>query len=199
MFEITSHSGSLKETAQGGQDLIWHRKGKSIERRFQLTNVSIAFLRSETGGQIKMTFSCNITSFGYSVEEARLNVIVRSKGGAALHTWSIAIAVKCEDKNQSLTPLTQVVPTDVGEQRVQSRRHGGGHGICRAEFSRDRGSTLRLTHESSDPLGEPGRRRCVVGRENNERKHTMGRGLLLWLIGIPIPIILLVWLLGGLH
>jgi len=27
----------------------------------------------------------------------------------------------------------------------------------------------------------------------------MGRGLLLWLIGIPIPIILLVWPLGGLH
>jgi hypothetical protein len=27
----------------------------------------------------------------------------------------------------------------------------------------------------------------------------MGRGLLLWLIGIPIPIILLVWLFGGLH
>jgi hypothetical protein len=28
---------------------------------------------------------------------------------------------------------------------------------------------------------------------------TMGRALLLWIIGIPIPIILLVWLLGGFH
>jgi hypothetical protein len=27
----------------------------------------------------------------------------------------------------------------------------------------------------------------------------MGKGLLLWLIGIPIPIILLIWILGGLH
>jgi hypothetical protein len=27
----------------------------------------------------------------------------------------------------------------------------------------------------------------------------MGRGLLLWLIGIPLPIILIVWLLGGLN
>ena len=27
----------------------------------------------------------------------------------------------------------------------------------------------------------------------------MGKGLLLWLIGIPLPIILLVWILGGLH
>jgi hypothetical protein len=31
------------------------------------------------------------------------------------------------------------------------------------------------------------------------QEDTMGRGLLLWLIGIPIPIILIVWLLGGLH
>jgi len=27
----------------------------------------------------------------------------------------------------------------------------------------------------------------------------MGRGILLWLLGIPLPIILLIWLLGGLH
>jgi len=27
----------------------------------------------------------------------------------------------------------------------------------------------------------------------------MGRALLLWIIGIPISIILLVWLLGGFH
>jgi len=27
----------------------------------------------------------------------------------------------------------------------------------------------------------------------------MGRGMLLWLIGIPLPIILLIWLFGGLH
>jgi hypothetical protein len=29
--------------------------------------------------------------------------------------------------------------------------------------------------------------------------HVMGRGLLLWLLRIPLPIILLVWLLGGLR
>jgi hypothetical protein len=27
---------------------------------------------------------------------------------------------------------------------------------------------------------------------------TMGRGLLLWMIGIPLPIILVIWLFGGL-
>jgi hypothetical protein len=29
--------------------------------------------------------------------------------------------------------------------------------------------------------------------------HVMGRGVLLWLLGIPLPIILLIWLFGGLH
>jgi len=27
----------------------------------------------------------------------------------------------------------------------------------------------------------------------------MGRYLLLWLLGIPIPILLLIWIVGGLH
>lgn len=31
------------------------------------------------------------------------------------------------------------------------------------------------------------------------QEAVMGRGLLLWLIGIPLPIILLIWLFGGLH
>jgi hypothetical protein len=36
-------------------------------------------------------------------------------------------------------------------------------------------------------------------REQSTEENTMGRGLLLWLIGIPLPIILLIWLFGGLH
>jgi hypothetical protein len=32
-----------------------------------------------------------------------------------------------------------------------------------------------------------------------DKEDVMGRGLLLWLIGIPLPIILLIWVLGGLH
>ncbi len=34
---------------------------------------------------------------------------------------------------------------------------------------------------------------------DQQRESVMGRGLLLWLIGIPLPIILVVWLLGGLN
>jgi len=113
VLDVVSTTGSLKETAQKGAELIWHRKGTPAERRFQITNIAVAFLRSETGGQVKMTFSCNVSSLGFLVEEAKLNVIVRSKGGGAIYTWSLGIAVKCADKNQSLTPLTQDVPNDI--------------------------------------------------------------------------------------
>jgi hypothetical protein len=37
------------------------------------------------------------------------------------------------------------------------------------------------------------------GRGTDATEIGMGRGLLLWLIGIPLPIILVVWLLGGLN
>jgi hypothetical protein len=33
----------------------------------------------------------------------------------------------------------------------------------------------------------------------NRRGYPMGRYLLLWLLGIPIPILLLIWAFGGLH
>jgi hypothetical protein len=40
--------------------------------------------------------------------------------------------------------------------------------------------------------------RVSLKRGYRAEETTMGRGLLLWLIGIPLPIILVVWLLGGL-
>jgi hypothetical protein len=41
-------------------------------------------------------------------------------------------------------------------------------------------------------------RRLGVSRAQQLWRIAMGRGLLLWLIGIPLPIILIVWLFGGL-
>jgi hypothetical protein len=29
--------------------------------------------------------------------------------------------------------------------------------------------------------------------------HVMGRYLLLWLLGVPLPILFLIWIIGGLH
>jgi hypothetical protein len=42
---------------------------------------------------------------------------------------------------------------------------------------------------------------CRCYRVHNEatQEVVMGRGLLLWLLGIPLPIILVIWLFGGLH
>jgi len=34
---------------------------------------------------------------------------------------------------------------------------------------------------------------------HNKEKPAMGRYLLLWLLGVPIPILVLIWLFGGLH
>jgi hypothetical protein len=30
-------------------------------------------------------------------------------------------------------------------------------------------------------------------------EYEMGRYLLLWLVGVPIPILVLIWMFGGLH
>jgi hypothetical protein len=48
---------------------------------------------------------------------------------------------------------------------------------------------------------EPIRTLFVISADPKEVKQedVMGRGLLLWLLGIPIPIIILIWVLGGLH
>ena len=64
VFEINPNSGSLKESIQKGQELIWHRKENPNDVRFKLTNISLALLRNESAGQLKMTFSCNISSLG---------------------------------------------------------------------------------------------------------------------------------------
>jgi hypothetical protein len=34
---------------------------------------------------------------------------------------------------------------------------------------------------------------------NDRRSSIMGRYLLLWLIGIPLPILVLIYMFGGLH
>src|SRR5262249_54547398 len=94
VFEIAANTGSLKETVQKGQQLVWRPKGGPSDGGFRVTNISVAFLRSESGGQVKMTFSGNVSSLGYlTSEEAKLNVIVRAKGGASLHSWSFGISV----------------------------------------------------------------------------------------------------------
>jgi len=48
-FEIAANTGSLKETVQKGQQLVWRPKGGASDGGFRVNNISVAFLRSERG------------------------------------------------------------------------------------------------------------------------------------------------------
>jgi hypothetical protein len=75
--------------------------------------------------------------------------------------------------------------------RVEGRRAMMASGIGEKFIGSYRGEgTLASAVRSADA-------KSVEGK--TEEENTMGRGLLLWLIGIPLPIILLIWLFGGLH
>src|ERR1700681_4517871 len=114
VFELDQKSGTLKETIQKEQELFWHLKESPGDRTIQISNISIAFIRSDTGGQVMMSFSCNTSSLGFlSSEEAKLNIIARSKGGAALPTWSLGIPNKCTDKDQTLSPQAHEIPDNI--------------------------------------------------------------------------------------
>src|SRR5262245_66253504 len=63
-FDISPNTGSLKESMQKGQQLVWHPKDKPNEPRFQMTNISVAFIREQTGGEVNMTFIGNDISLG---------------------------------------------------------------------------------------------------------------------------------------
>jgi hypothetical protein len=113
IFDVAPTSGTLKETVQRGQQLVWIGKGPN-GRRFQISNVSVAFLRNGEGGDVKMTFAGEVSSLGYRpVDEAKLNVIVRTKSGASIHSWNFGISVRCADNDRPLAPLTHQVPSDI--------------------------------------------------------------------------------------
>ena len=114
VLEVRSSNGSLKETVQKGQQLTWRRYDRSHEPKFHVSDIAVAFLRSEPTGEVKITFSAKVSSSGYStVEVVRLNLMVRTKGGASIYFWSPVITVKCGDKNQPVVPLTDQVPKDI--------------------------------------------------------------------------------------
>jgi hypothetical protein len=46
----------------------------------------------------------------------------------------------------------------------------------------------------SPELGAPF---CVLPLIEESEERTMGRGILLWLLGVPIPVIILLWLFFG--
>ena len=84
VFDVTSVNGTLKETVQKEQQLVWHARRSPNERRFQLTDMSVAFLRNQAPGEVKMTFAGQVSAFGWRPDgEPKLNVTVRTRGGAS--------------------------------------------------------------------------------------------------------------------
>src|SRR5258707_14910028 len=84
VFDVTPVTGALKETAQKGQQLVWRARRSPNDRRFELTDMSVAFLRSEAPTQVKTTFAAHVSAFGWRPErEPQLEVIVRTRGGAS--------------------------------------------------------------------------------------------------------------------
>ncbi len=64
--------------------------------------------------ELAESWYCSRCPLGYfTPDEAKLNIIIRAKGGAVLHTWSVGVLVKCTNKDQPLTPLIHEVPNDL--------------------------------------------------------------------------------------
>src|SRR5262249_61519651 len=85
-FDISPNTGSLKESVKKEQQLVWHPKDKPNEPRFQITNISVAFLREQTGGHVKMTFTGKVSSRGYATsEDANVNLHHRANAASPLH------------------------------------------------------------------------------------------------------------------
>jgi hypothetical protein len=120
-FEVRPVSGTLKETVQSGQQLTWRGRGSPGERRFAVTDMSVAFLRNEAPAEVKMTFVANVSALGWRpADEPKLSIIVRTRGGASLYSWTFDISLRCADNNRTLPPLTQQVPNDLAANLFNS-------------------------------------------------------------------------------
>ena len=114
VFDVTPATGALKETVQKGQQLVWRARRSPNDRRFELTDMSVAFLRSQASPEVKMTFAAHLSAFGWRPEsDPKLEVIVRTRGGASIYFWNFDVSVRCADSNRPLPPLSQVVPNDL--------------------------------------------------------------------------------------
>ena len=113
-FDVTPVSGSLKETVQKEQQLVWLARRSPNERRFQLTDMSVALLRNQATGGVKITFAADVSAFGWRPDgEPKLNVVVRTRGGASIYSWSFFVSVRCADNNRPLPLVSQTVPDDI--------------------------------------------------------------------------------------
>jgi hypothetical protein len=84
-----------------------------------------------------------------------------------------------------LKPLGHLsIPTKKFTGNIATEFRGTKSADLSADRGRNHSAQISLFHQT---------------RKEVKQEDVMGRGLLLWLLGIPIPIIILIWVLGGLH
>jgi hypothetical protein len=99
---------------QKEQQLVWLARRIPNERRFQLTDMSVAFLRNPADGGVKISFAGDVSAFGWRPNgEPKLNVTVRTRGGASIYSWSVVVSVRCADNNRPLPTVSQPLPDDI--------------------------------------------------------------------------------------
>jgi len=121
VFDVTPVTGTLKETVQKQQQLVWRARRSPNERRFELTDMSVALLRNEAPGEVRITFAGHVSALGWRPEgDPKLEVIIRTRGGASIYSWTFGFSVRCADTNRPLPPLSQVVPNDIAANLFNS-------------------------------------------------------------------------------
>jgi|SRR6516225_8794658 len=79
VFDVMPVTGTLKETVQKQQQLVWRARRSPNERRFELTDMSVALLRNEAPGEVKITFAGHVSALGWRPEgDPKLEVIIRA-------------------------------------------------------------------------------------------------------------------------
>jgi len=121
VFDVMPVTGTLKETVQKRQQLVWRARRSPDERRFELTDMSVALLRNEAPGEVRITFAGHVSALGWRPEgDPKLEVIIRTRGGASIYSWTFGFSVRCADTNRPLPPLSQVVPNDIAANLFNS-------------------------------------------------------------------------------
>jgi hypothetical protein len=121
VFDVTPITGTLKETLQKRQQLVWRARRSPNERRFELTDMSVALLRNEAPGEVKITFAGHVSALGWRPEsDPKLEVIIRTRGGASIYSWTFDFSVRCADTNRPLPPISQLVPNDIAANLFNS-------------------------------------------------------------------------------
>ena len=121
VFDVMPVTGTLKETVQKRQQLVWRARRSPDERRFELTDMSVALLRNEAPGEVRITFAGHVSALGWRPEgDPKLEVIIRTRGGASIYSWTFGFSVRCADTNRPLPPSSQVVPNDIAANLFNS-------------------------------------------------------------------------------